>query len=461
MRQSFVPRDFDQLLRALNALRKSHHVYARLVRAEDGAVVAGEFLPSLPVVASSPCSRPRTRAAGSCPSAPSPCGTSTSPPNTSFPDRVPSPSSSSRERASPRHPTGESMKRRVVLALCLVGLSSPLFRRPTPVLQAGRLLGLPRRGAPGAFGGLRRARAPGPGHQGAARRGGALRVVPGHGLQGRPSTPAPATRARSIGSPTARPASSSTRPSSRSTPSPWARTDKLYVGTSPDGKVYAVDATGKLARPSSILRTSTSGPWPSTSPATSWWPPGREGRVYRVDAKGASEHPAADCGDPRPLPCRGPQRGGLRGQRSLRHPLSRGRGGQGVRGERLDVSRGQVARCRQRRQRVCGRWSTASRAARKRCARPGGPPTADGGSHRERRGDGDRGPDRHAPRPAAPAGSGATTGGPPKGALVRIAPGGEIDTLWSSSEDTPQSVQASADGACSRHRRQGAALPRA
>jgi hypothetical protein len=48
LRQSFVPRDLDQLLRALNALRKSHHVYARLVRAEDGAVIAGEFLPSLP-----------------------------------------------------------------------------------------------------------------------------------------------------------------------------------------------------------------------------------------------------------------------------------------------------------------------------------------------------------------------------------------------------------------------------
>jgi hypothetical protein len=48
LRQSFVPRDMEQLLRALNALRKSHHVYARLVRAEDGAVVSGEFLPSLP-----------------------------------------------------------------------------------------------------------------------------------------------------------------------------------------------------------------------------------------------------------------------------------------------------------------------------------------------------------------------------------------------------------------------------
>jgi hypothetical protein len=48
MRQSFVPRDLDQLLRALNGLRKGHHVYARLMRAEDGAVVSGEFLPSLP-----------------------------------------------------------------------------------------------------------------------------------------------------------------------------------------------------------------------------------------------------------------------------------------------------------------------------------------------------------------------------------------------------------------------------
>jgi hypothetical protein len=48
LRQSFAPRDLPQLLRALNALRRSHHVYARLLRPDDGAVVAGEFLPSLP-----------------------------------------------------------------------------------------------------------------------------------------------------------------------------------------------------------------------------------------------------------------------------------------------------------------------------------------------------------------------------------------------------------------------------
>ena len=48
LRKSFVPRDLDQLVRAINGLRKSHHVYARLTRAEDGALVAGEYLPSLP-----------------------------------------------------------------------------------------------------------------------------------------------------------------------------------------------------------------------------------------------------------------------------------------------------------------------------------------------------------------------------------------------------------------------------
>ena len=48
LRKSFVPKDLDQLVRAINGLRKNHHVYARLTRAEDGALVAGEYLPSLP-----------------------------------------------------------------------------------------------------------------------------------------------------------------------------------------------------------------------------------------------------------------------------------------------------------------------------------------------------------------------------------------------------------------------------
>jgi hypothetical protein len=48
MRQPFVPRDLDQLVRAINGLRQSDHLYARLMRPVDGAIVSGEYLPSLP-----------------------------------------------------------------------------------------------------------------------------------------------------------------------------------------------------------------------------------------------------------------------------------------------------------------------------------------------------------------------------------------------------------------------------
>ena len=48
MRQPFVPRNLEQLLRAINNLRHNNHLYARLVRPEDGAIVSGEYLQSLP-----------------------------------------------------------------------------------------------------------------------------------------------------------------------------------------------------------------------------------------------------------------------------------------------------------------------------------------------------------------------------------------------------------------------------
>jgi hypothetical protein len=48
MRQPFIPKDLDQLIRAINGLRRSNHVYARLLRQVDGAIVSGEYLPSLP-----------------------------------------------------------------------------------------------------------------------------------------------------------------------------------------------------------------------------------------------------------------------------------------------------------------------------------------------------------------------------------------------------------------------------
>lgn len=48
MRQPFVPKDLDQLIRAINGLRRNNYVYARLLRTDDGAIVGGEYLQSLP-----------------------------------------------------------------------------------------------------------------------------------------------------------------------------------------------------------------------------------------------------------------------------------------------------------------------------------------------------------------------------------------------------------------------------
>jgi hypothetical protein len=48
MRQNFLPTDLDQLIRAINGLRHNNHLYLRLLRAEEGAIVGGELLPSLP-----------------------------------------------------------------------------------------------------------------------------------------------------------------------------------------------------------------------------------------------------------------------------------------------------------------------------------------------------------------------------------------------------------------------------
>jgi SpoIVB peptidase S55 len=48
LRQPFVPHTLDQLVRAINGLRKKNHVYVRLLRATPGAIVGGEYMPGLP-----------------------------------------------------------------------------------------------------------------------------------------------------------------------------------------------------------------------------------------------------------------------------------------------------------------------------------------------------------------------------------------------------------------------------
>ena len=48
MRQAFVPRSLDQIVRAVNSIRKSTQIYTRLQRFEEGAAVSGTLLPGLP-----------------------------------------------------------------------------------------------------------------------------------------------------------------------------------------------------------------------------------------------------------------------------------------------------------------------------------------------------------------------------------------------------------------------------
>ena len=48
MRQAFVPKNLDQIVRVINAIRKSTQIYVRLQRFEEGAAVSGTLLPGLP-----------------------------------------------------------------------------------------------------------------------------------------------------------------------------------------------------------------------------------------------------------------------------------------------------------------------------------------------------------------------------------------------------------------------------
>jgi hypothetical protein len=48
LRQNFIPRDLDQLIRAINNIRKNDRVYVRLQRPEPSVIIRGEELSSLP-----------------------------------------------------------------------------------------------------------------------------------------------------------------------------------------------------------------------------------------------------------------------------------------------------------------------------------------------------------------------------------------------------------------------------
>jgi len=48
MRQAFIPKNLDQVVRAVNSIRRSTQVYVRLQRFEEGAAISGTLLPGLP-----------------------------------------------------------------------------------------------------------------------------------------------------------------------------------------------------------------------------------------------------------------------------------------------------------------------------------------------------------------------------------------------------------------------------
>ena len=149
----------------------------------------------------------------------------------------------------------------------------------------------------------------------------------------------------------------------------------LYVGTSPDGKVYAVDAGGQGRRPSSIPTTSTSGPWPSTRRATCSWPPGPRARSTAWTAKGKADDPPRPARDPHHRPSPSTAKGNVYAGSAPGGILYRiDARGQGLRPPRLALPRGEGARRRPGRQRLRRPRRRQGRATRPR-PRPRPPPT--------------------------------------------------------------------------------------
>jgi len=224
------------------------------------------------------------------------------------------------------------------------------------------------------------------------------------------------------------------------------RDGQLYVGTSPDGKVYAVEASGKSTTfydPSDkyiwALAVEESG---QLLVAT-----GAEGRVYRVDAKGtattllqtAETHILSLAKGPRGTIYAGSAPSGIlyRVDASGRAFVLNDSAYREVKA--IDVGGdGSVYA-------ALVEGKPATEPAPPRPATPTAPvaPTAsvevtvtEAGTGIPLGGTSPGGP---APMTAG--------GGAAKGALVRLAPGGEVDTLWTSAEDTPQSLVVTPEGA--------------
>ena len=342
MRQPFVPKDLDQLIRAINGLRRNNHVYSRLMRPDSGAIVAGEYLQSLPPSVLSVLGR-RAGERRRPTRGPRPSGTTICPPTTRSPARDCSRSPSSVE-AGRSLPGGFP---------CPV--ASPCARgpRPAPWLARRRSPSSGGSRAPatsstatteGALRRLRRPRASGPGCAASLHDPEApVRLGARRGTPRACSTPGPGTTARSSRSSPARARSSSTPPSSRCTRWPSGPDGRLYVGTSPDGKVYAVDGAGKA--------TAFFDPEEKYIWALAFDPRGRLRRHRRrrprstASTRRARPRRSSTSAETHILSLAVDRKGErLRGQRPARHRLPRRALEEGLRASRLALPRGQGPR---------------------------------------------------------------------------------------------------------------------
>ena len=222
------------------------------------------------------------------------------------------------------------------------------------------------------------------------------------------------------------------------------RDGRLYVGTSPDGRVYAVDPAGQATTffdpPEKYIWALAFDPAGNLLVAT-----GAEGRVHRVDAKGASTT-LLQTAETHVLSLAVDQKGTVYAGSAPSGILYRIDGAGKVfvvndstyrEVKSLDLGPdGSVYAAL-----VDARPAAPEESAPRAAAAPAATPVASvevtvteaftGAVLPGASGTGTS--------PAAP-------GGPAKGALVRVGPGGEIDTLWSSTEDTPLAVLASPDG---------------
>jgi sugar lactone lactonase YvrE len=221
---------------------------------------------------------------------------------------------------------------------------------------------------------------------------------------------------------------------------------RVYAGTSPDGKVYAIDSSGKAEV---FYDPSDRYIWALAFDGEGrlFVATGADGRVHRVSAKGTAQvvftssetHVLSLAADARGNVYAGTSPGGIvyRIDPALKVFALFDSPFREVKGLVAGADGSVYAAL------VDGKESTEPARAPAVILPPPTPVAPEGFSP--------EGvtmvvPSPPMPAPAPRAGEPARAGSATKGALVRLAPGGEIDTLWSSSEEVPHALAFTPDG---------------